>query len=327
MGGFFKGLILKDWFLILCAFLIALCVFSFGQKIVSDQFLGDDKIYGVITQYLPDLLANKKLDDYRVKRILPLALVHYPLKWFRVPLSFENVRNGFVVWHIVLYPVIAFFWVGIVRHLKISVVGKWIGFCAIFFNFHLLKHLPYVSVNTDIFAYSCTFALVYFYLRNSLVGMIATALIGSFSWPTILHMAILLILFPKDDERMADEFAHKSALWGMNWILPLGLSVFLIRPMIFVFNGIHSGRLFDQGIFSMGAIHPDLRIMPLSIGILFGYLFFVLGPIVNTRHFFDWNYWRRIVRIRRVIVVFVLIGIVKYTVHQLAGSYNARPFE
>ncbi|MFH1360510.1 MAG: hypothetical protein ABIJ41_05680 [Candidatus Omnitrophota bacterium] len=310
--------------MITLALLIGLAGFFFGEKAPQAGSLGDEKYYLLITKFFQPLVFEHGLDDYRLQRILPCALVHYSLKLFSIPLTIDNIVHAFGFINVLLLGLIAYVWCLISDEIRLSQQGRWLGAIALFCNFHILKYIPYIQVSTDLFAYAITLSLIYFYLKNNVWALLSLVVIGSFIWPTILYTGTILILFPRDQHALKET---SPAPLFLNFALPIGLSVFVLWKMQMILKVLHSGAIYAYGIFSMGSNRPIMSVIYVSIGIVIAYLFATLSPLFNQGELYQGKYWTRHLRPTRWIMAVSVIMVVKLILYYGAVKHDARPLD
>ena len=306
------------------AFLVGLFGFFFAQRLVNFGSLGDEGIYFKITKFIPEYVFKAGLNDYRLKRIFSCGIVHYSLRIFSLDLSQQNIINCFGVWHIFLFVLIGHIWNLIVSELSISNKGRWLGALAIFCNYHLLKHIPFIQVNTDIFAYAITFALIYFYLKDNIFALALLSFIGSFTWPTILHMGICLMLFKRD---VPESEGIVKTPFKINYLIPLVLCFFMLWNFKWLLQAYQGEQIYTMGMFSMGITKPSLQIIYLNIGVLLIYVLSVFSGLFNNGKYFTLRYWLERFSWVRLLMVVVVVLIVKLLIKNTAVSFAARPLD
>jgi hypothetical protein len=170
----------------------------FGEKIGSnDSFEGDSRLYGPWAKDFSDKVCWRKLDEYRIQRILPSAVVHYSLRLLGLPLTNRAIRDAFVVLNLLTAAATAYAWCVTAESLGLNLQGKCLGLVGLFGNFFALKWSSYHSILTDMPAYLTGMLTVCFFVRRSRLGLALTALVGAFVWPTAVALALPLLLFPR----------------------------------------------------------------------------------------------------------------------------------
>jgi hypothetical protein len=140
------------------------------------------------------------IDGYYVRRILPSAVVYFTLSGLGIAKTPDNVIACFGVWNAAIIALVAFLWCLIADRLRLERSAKLLGLCALLVNFAVLKNAFYFPVLTDTFAFGFGALSLYFWLSRNTFGLVATTLLGAFTWPTQLLFGALLILFPPRHE-------------------------------------------------------------------------------------------------------------------------------
>ena len=77
-----------------------------GEVLIPrDDLAHDQTVYANIVKSLPKRFGQ--LNDYRVQRLLPLAIVHYGMRAVGIPLENKNIALAFQVYNLCLLVLIA----------------------------------------------------------------------------------------------------------------------------------------------------------------------------------------------------------------------------
>jgi hypothetical protein len=199
--------------LALVALALALVGFAWEDRIPWSEGYGfDGRTYGDIAEDFPGAIFGdagvappgygpvedepEGVDAYYVRRIFPSAVVWATLRVLSVEAQPANVVTAFAAWNVVLIVLVALLWCLAADRLRIGPRGKLLGFTALVVNFLVLKHIAYWPVSTDLWGYAFGAAALYFWLRESTTGLVATTVLGAFTWPTHLIVGVLLLAFP-----------------------------------------------------------------------------------------------------------------------------------
>lgn len=183
--------------LVFCLVIVMLVGLLFGEKIqVSDGFGYDGVNYARIARSFEGMVANGKIDSYRIQRVFPSAVIHFVIKLASLPFTPKNIVLAFGLLNTLILAVSALVWCLISDHLGMSAKGKIFGFVGLFANFAILKLPSYYPVLTDIPAFGLGILALYFYLRDFELGLYALILLGAFTWPTVAYECVLLASFP-----------------------------------------------------------------------------------------------------------------------------------
>lgn len=314
----------QPWVFIIAAVFLCTIVFFVSRPMEGISRFGDEKYYIAITANFEQIVRTRALDEYRLQRILPTALAHYVIKIFRIPMKVKSITGVFTVFNIILCALIAWIWTKIISELKISAQGLWLGFLAIFVNFHILKYVAYTQVLTDLFGYCLSFLLVLFFLKNNLLGLIIATFLGAFTWPTMMYTGMLLILFAPD-KNGDTQSSKRSRILALS--LTALFSFFLTIRLIQVIRLLRFERIYQTAVFSMGANRPLLSVIYLSSAITVGYVAFCLFGLFNSDQFLNMKYWKKKISLKRCFWAVALVISVKTFLHVMAASQNARPLD
>jgi hypothetical protein len=293
-----KSVFESSWAVIFVVISTALFGFFWGERCQMFGKLGDEVLYYLLAKDFTAVISAYGLSDYHIQRVLPSLVVYYLGKIFQIDPSVENVVTLFGIVHVVLMVVAGWVWCLVAKELNLSSKGRWLGVAALFLNFPILKYIPYIQVTTDFYAYAAGLLLVYFYLRQSLLGMVLVTLAGIFFWPTVIYAGIFLILFPRD-KRVFSSSSPAPVFFPAMIAAVSVLLVFWTLPGIL--NDLAAKNFQPYRFFSSGATKPFMPLIYLSAVISMAWFFTVVYSFTNNRKFFDWRYvfsqfhWQRIV--------------------------------
>jgi hypothetical protein len=283
--------------------------FAFAERIPIGKGLGwDGGIYASITRQFPDIVEHRQLNDYYIQRMLPSVLVHYGLSFLRLPMSNLNIIKGFQVLNALALLLAVYLWGRIADHYEIRARGRWLGFVALFVNYHTSNFLLYYPVLTDALGLALAFLMFFFHLKDRPFLLWLTALAGAFVFPTLPICAIPLLLLPSGTTRVSEPAPlHVNFLsilitvaaaamiilgrmhipWSSNWPPGVGLSVFLVGLLLAV-----------------------------------GYVFLAVRPVVSVLLGYDFERLR-LSHLTRMALLALLFGIVRVVV---SGLRSSQPF-
>ncbi|MEO8400826.1 MAG: hypothetical protein ABI597_03380 [Gammaproteobacteria bacterium] len=253
-------------FLILLLFFTWLIAYIFlGEHILVADGLGwDGAIYGHITQLLPDLLFSHQLDQYSLQRILPLGVVYSFAKLFHTSLEVAKMPMAFSIYNTGLLVLAVFIWHNLAKKLNWNSQVRLISFAGLFLNYAILKMNPYYPILTDTSGFVCGLAMFYFFLTEKNYGVLLTAILGAFVFPTLLYIGLVLFIFPRQKNQTyfhADKIATSLALL---------LAVTVVSICLFVHLKLHQQAL--GGYYAT----PVLYISAIS---LFAYVILAARPL------------------------------------------------
>ena len=164
-----------------------------GEKIpINGGFGWDGQIYGTVAQQM-DVHA---LDTYYFHRILPSTIVHYALILLRQPLDNHTIILAFSLLNLAMLLLSCVLYRFIAKELLLGNAGFWFGFAAIFVNYPCAKVFWYYPVQTDTTALALSLALLLFYLKKQPFLVFSVALLGAFTFPTLIYAGTFLLVFP-----------------------------------------------------------------------------------------------------------------------------------
>ena len=164
---------------------------------VNDGFGWDGGYYAHLVSNVYDDLANQKVDSYYIRRILPSILVSIPAHLFNLPITREYIIYGFVIANILCIFISYVFWIKICRFFKMSFDRTVVSLILLFGFYWVLKGAAYYPVLTDIFAFTSSIVMLYFYLKENNNALATMILLSFFIWPSTVYIGSFLLLFPK----------------------------------------------------------------------------------------------------------------------------------
>ncbi|MCA9406031.1 MAG: hypothetical protein KC684_05795 [Candidatus Omnitrophica bacterium] len=322
------GLSPRQNILILAAALLIGCYsFFLAERSTVLGHLGDEKLYLAVTVEFDHAVSERVLSDYHIQRILPLALVHYTIK--ALPFySFNktDIVNVFGFYNVLLLLILAQLWFWIAGELRLNVKALWAGFIVLFFNFMVLKYIPYIQVSTDLFAYTIGLALIYYYLKNNVVGLLLSTVLGAFCWPTAVYIGTFMMMFPRRVPR-DEEVSSIKVPYHLDWWLAGGICIWILLQFQFIVHGIQTGRLYQTGVFSTGANRPLEEWLYLSMAIVLVYVFLVFQRLLHYSKLYRWDYWKSQLKPFCIILGGVILCGLKAFVHYAAKRQGAFPLD
>ncbi len=162
---------------------------------INGGFGWDGAIYGGFAQ---DFWAryHTGVSAYYVGRLLPSLFIYQTLRVLSVPLTEGNVVLAFGVLNAVMLAASAWLWTRIARRLDLGPIGLWFGYVAAFASCFALKMISYYPVLTDATAFFLGWAMLAAYLEGSTWLLLVCILVGQFTWPTVLPVGAILLIWP-----------------------------------------------------------------------------------------------------------------------------------
>lgn len=248
---------------------LALC----SEHIYVNHGLGwDGGVYADIALRFQGLLAGEKL-PYPILyfRYLPSALAWGAMKVTGTPLTIPNAISTFLGLIVGLFFLMSLAWSRAADALNLSAQGKWLGWMGLFLNYAVLKFAFYYPTLTDAFALSFATFILYAYVVRRRLLLLLFSILGFFVWPVLPVVGGFLLVFPRKDLAGTRPDGHLG-----RWIAS-GLAGLVLAVVYILGKPLFSDNL-DQ-IFYV--------VMPLSIGLVFLYLYFLIAGLFGAPGLFD----------------------------------------
>jgi hypothetical protein len=214
--------------------------------------------------------AERPLDTYYARRILPSLAVHYLLTGTGAEPSTANVVRAFAMLNIVLLLVTVICWLKAADALHIGTNGKWIGVVGLIVSYGNLKMPLYYPTLTDTAALAAGAACTLFYLQGRRAALWFTALAGGFIWPSFTYFGFLLLAFPRTDPRM-----DRPGPRGLHIAIALVIAVGAVIAIELLF---HNGYELRNT-----PVRPITSLRFVSELVVGAYLFFGMRALLDSR--------------------------------------------
>ena len=271
----------------------------FGEVYPANEGLSTDGY--VFASLVSDFKNSFYFDAYYVHRIFPSLIVRIFFNTFSININNQNIFSAFQILNLVGITLSCYFLKKIFILFNIGCKKQLLGFTLFLINFGIMKFPFYLPVMTDTLALMLGTALLYFYLKNNTIGIIACTIMLAFTWPMGYYQGLLLIAFPINSLPFSQPFKWQKSIVH-------GISVMYIIILITIFIIIEKR---DIEISFVARI--DKNLLPLSIaGIILLYFFFAKiflnKTLLNVSLFFNKiNYKRLIVSVFVFSIVFIII--------------------
>jgi hypothetical protein len=188
------------------AFVLVWCTgyYALGGEVIAvmNGYGWDGFFYGSAAWGFDKLLAHPVLDPYLAQRVAPSGFIHYTMKALGLTMNQTTVLQAFKTWNVILLTASAFVWSLTARRLLLKPHAAWIGFCGLFASFFAMKYSLYYPPLTDVTAFFLCVLAVWLYVIRQHWWILAVALMGYFTFPTMLYIAALLFLFPSIEKQI-----------------------------------------------------------------------------------------------------------------------------
>lgn len=266
----FERISSKQLRIIYIAITLFILLFNFNREIINvNEGAGwDGNLYLKVTK-TAYYLKVKALNQYHIQRVLVPLIVNRILWITNSNKSIPEIIQAYRFLNFFCILLAIFYYIKIAIKLNLSKQNELIGYCSIFFIFPILKLLFYYPMLTDYAAFTLGLIFIYYYLKDSLFGMLLIILLGSFVYPTF-SIFLLLIVFKRNE---IDIKEYKG--WVQAIVLPI---IFLVAILgMYFFN---KPRLFS----TISDTAPVTEILfPVSIICATLYLFYVTRFLPNLQ--------------------------------------------
>ncbi len=246
--------------------LALVALWAFGERIpVNEGFgFGDGRTYGRLGMSLPSFVLGGNLDQYRMARLLPAALVYIANKVLPLQPTVGSTVFLFRLLNVALLVLAAISWGRLARRLSFDRLAAWIGFVGVFANFAVLKMALYYPTLTDVPALALSMFLLHAYVSRAVWAVGGLTALAAWTHPTVFLLGILLFLFPRsiDGER-------RTGIVGLSRLLAGLISVGVVAVI-----WIADGRLGDTPV--PGAAPVWRSWFAISVGAVALYVFMLL---------------------------------------------------
>ncbi len=122
----------------------------FGERLLVNGGLGwDGRVYGAMAFDLPRYLAEIGVNEYRVRRLLPPALVYLANLVVGAPGDAQGIVRSFAVMNALFLAGTAWLYAKTTLALELGRRATWLGFLCLFLNFGVARQVLFSPVTTD----------------------------------------------------------------------------------------------------------------------------------------------------------------------------------
>ena len=287
-------LILKTNTLIMMGIILVygISYFIYGETVPG--FGWDGVVYKSITQNFYEKVFVTGLDQYYIQRIFVPAFLNLIFYLIRVPLIDVNILWGFKIFNLVCLIIGIYFYSLIAEELRFKNKVMWLGFAALFMNFAVLKHNFYYPVLLDTTIFALSIIQFYSYLKNNLIALIITTIVGAFTWPSFLYPSILLILFPIHNEVVKYDKNKIKLLIILLIMTFFSLCLCILYPKYaFIVTG-------------QGENPINSSFIVVSIISLLAYIYLALNPLLKDNRLFKVKSYFKEIRLKTIIIAAII---------------------
>lgn len=256
-----KSILNNKWFFPILALYYGVFYILLGETYPFNGGLSTDGY--VFSSFIPDFKTSRFFDIYYVHRILPFVFVSVFFKIFSITPSAQSIFTAFQILNVASIVLSCYFFKQILVLFKISLKNQVLAFVLFLLNFGVIKYPFYLPVMTDTIALMLSTALLCFYLKNNITGIVISTLLLAFTWPMGYYQGLLLIAFP-----LCILPYTQPHEWQKKLIYSASVVCFLIFSVYFVFI-----KKIDITVDFV--MRVDRNLLPLSIfGVALLYFFF-----------------------------------------------------
>lgn len=277
----------------------------FQEKIQACGGFGHDGCtYGAWAMDFAAHVMTRNLNDYQAQRVFPAAAMHLAMRLFGVTRTVTNVIVAFEVANALLVFLCALSFCASATRLHLTRSTRWLGAACLFGSFAIIKWSAYYPVLTDVWAFAFGAFQLQFYLSRQRIALLVSAILGGFTWPTLMLVGSCLLFFVGVDRHASTTRRaarlHQNDIFAV--IIP-GVCLFAFGPPV--------GRL----------AAPLAR---LSVLVAAAFMFWGLRIILDDRRLFDPRpYLRGLFTVSGVLAVMALVGVTLLRKSWLANSAEA----
>ncbi|MDQ3020508.1 MAG: hypothetical protein M3R36_08060 [Bacteroidota bacterium] len=295
----------------------------FGAVININNGLGyDGGAYAWVIKDFYNLVLNDKLDSYLIQRIFPLFLTDLLLTVFKLPKEDFYIIKFFQIYNLILIMLCSFIWYKISKIYRLDLIYIWLGLILVLLNFGIAENSFYYPVLTDTTAFFLGFCLLYFHLKDNLTGKIIITILGAFTWPSLIFIGILMIIFPINSNfsfSFSNNIRKKSLNIYLAFLLPLLFLIVSIHHVYKYFMGESFYNIFTP-VFS-GWLYID-SILNYLLMVFFFYSFLPKGLSFSNGYLFLKKVIRNI-KIKNILISVSIFAVIYFV--QIILSHQEKP--
>ena len=255
---------------VLCILFIIYGLLSiiFGEKIPAGGGFGfDGVVYGNAAKAFPSTIVNKQIHTLRVQRIFPSGVIYCCLRLLCINRTNDNIIRAFGIYNLMLILLSIYLWFKIAKKIQLSDRLLLMGLISFLFSYGIMKFNFYYPVATDTTAFFLGFLTVWGFINRNNMLIFLCALVGSFTWPTIIYTVPFLQIFRNDALSSA---GHN---FKIRHLLITGLIVTLISVALYAHYFSSLGEIYGVEVYEW--------LLPLGIVCFAAYVFFAYNYLTN----------------------------------------------
>lgn len=164
----------------------------------QEQIIFDGGFYLNLARNFFDVI-KAGIPVHFTQRVFPSFFVYIALKVLGISMTLENVITAFKILNILAISGTAYLWMRTADIKKLHENAKVLGVCILVFNYGFSKVSAYTLGTVDTYAVFIGASLIYSYITSNRVALVASGIIGYFSWPFTFLQFVLLYIFSKNN--------------------------------------------------------------------------------------------------------------------------------
>ncbi|MBA2652882.1 MAG: hypothetical protein H0U73_11520 [Tatlockia sp.] len=272
-----------------------------AEHIPASNGLGwDGVMYTKFAQNIYNNILNHDLSPYSVQRIIPSSLIYVMSKVFHFSVTEKNAPFLFSILNACMLTAAVFIWFKLARKLNWNLYVQIISFSGLFLNYVNLKMSFYYPTLTDTTAFTLGLFMLYCYVDKKQAWLLATSIVGAFTFPTILYVGFIFFISPiniGNSKVLKNTTPFPVAITLLQVILVTGVCISLHMRYNYV------------GAIALGSNY-SLPVLTLSSFALFLYIFLALRPMTVYYLSALSGFIKKPGRILCCILVYILVSII-----------------
>jgi hypothetical protein len=282
-----------------------------GEYIPASDGLGyDGVLYARIARDFFSFFSPDILSTYNVQRIFPSSVVYILLKLFNLTGTNAEVRILFGLLNVVMLVIGIACWKAIAKKFNWTPRVRIISFVGLFINYANLKMSFYYPVLTDTSAFTLGVLMLYGYLFKKKYVLVGTCFIGAFTFPTLLFMGLIQIIFPYKQNKAFNQNRSEVLTETLAFIQAALLS-FVCLAAVYSYPYVGLGR-------AVGGNY-SWYVLSISFIALFVFLYAALRPLTA----YYWNGLSNLKNSSNIVTLILLVISVKLSLFFLSANVEA----
>jgi len=272
----------------------------------------DGANYAQWTKNFDEMFFGKQISQYHIQRVF-IAFI----AWSFAQLTNLSITNSYIIHFFIVFNIICILISVIYLNLILNFFNikqniKAFAVILTFFNFALLKYPFYYPVLNDTAALAIAFPMSYYYLKNKIGAFILCTLIGCFTFPSFIYIAIILLFFPYNSVQNFPQYQNNKILLKLGTVA-LILSLIVFQVYFFVYKGIRFEEI-NNGWLSNFYIATYI---PAFLVVIFYFSYIILTYSINDNFLLS---SKNEIKLKNVFIAILLFISLKILINIFAGK-------